>query len=394
LAPIVTGLSMNRILPHIKGAHVSPLQGPSVDDFHLDRAIDLAWLGAGRTLSNPMVGAVVVKDGCVVGEGYHAAFGLDHAETVALDRAGDRADGATLYVNLEPCTHHGKTPPCVGQILESGVQRVVVSTLDPDPRMDGKGIEALRAQGIQVDVGGRAEHALLLNLPYFKRSLGQGCSVTVKMAVTWDGRIASGPGRRDTITGPEARRHTHRLRAANEGVLIGINTMLVDRPLLDCRLLEDVDGPAPVVMDTRLRFPLDCRWMAQGRRFVVLTARDANAAKARAIEEKGGVVLACRQGDDRVEVSSAIETIDRWGISSVLVEGGAGVLTSFLRAGMWDGLHLFVSAALFGPQGVDLVAQRVDLGDAVLANARTFSQDVLVSYLNATTRAAMLARVL
>ncbi len=375
---------MNRILPEGSGPS-TPSVSSTVDDFYLDRAIDLAWLGSGKTLANPMVGAVVARDGRIVGEGYHEAFGLAHAETVALDRAGERARGATLYVTLEPCTHQGKTPPCVGRIIGSGVERVVVCAADPDPRMDGLGIEALRSRGIRVDVGRRAARAILLNLPYFKRMMNLGCAVTIKVASTWDGRIASRPGARDSITGMESQVFVHRLRATHEGVLIGINTLLVDRPRLDCRTLDGVQNPAPVVLDTRFRFPADYRWLEEGRRFLVITGEEPAGDKFRAIEAGGGAVLRCDKRGDRVDETLAIKTMTEWGISSILVEGGADVLTSFLGSETWDALRLFVSPGVFGPEGVTLVNSLVDPGDAVLAGVESFGQDVLISYLKRKT---------
>ncbi len=381
---------MNRILPSARGLGPSTSSvSATADDFYLDRAISPAWLGSGKTLANPMVGAVVVEDGRIVGEGYHEAFGLAHAETVALDQAGEKARGATLYVTLEPCTHQGKTPPCVGRVISSGVERVVVCTADPDPRMDGQGVEALRARGLHVDIGPRAERAILLNLPYFKRMMNLGCTVTVKAASTWDGRIASRPGARDNITGPDAQVFVHRLRATHQGVLIGINTLLVDQPRLDCRALEGVQDPTPVVLDTRFRFPADYRWTEEGRRFLVITGEEPAACKVREIEAKGGAVLRCDKRGDHIDETSAIEAITGWGIESVLVEGGADVLTSFLGSETWDSLRLFLSPAVFGPEGVNLVSSLVDPGDAVLAGVENFGQDVLISYLKRETYAGI-----
>jgi diaminohydroxyphosphoribosylaminopyrimidine deaminase/5-amino-6-(5-phosphoribosylamino)uracil reductase len=366
----------------------------TTDEFYLDRAIDLAWLGAGKTRSNPLVGAVVVKNGTIIGEGFHAAFGSSHAESVALDQAGRLAVGATLYVTLEPCTHYGKTPPCVDRIVESGVRRVVACTLDPDPRMDGRGVEVLRSAGIEVEVGRRADPALLLNLCYFKRTLNLGGGITVKVATTWDGRIASGRGEGDVISGEESRRQVHRLRAVHGGVLVGINTVLVDEPRLDCRLLGDVAPPVPVVLDTHLRFPERYPWMDEGRRFVVVSGENAPVSRKRVIEERGGVVLQVASGEAGVDLGEALSAVVGWGLPSVLVEGGARVLTNVLDGGNWDGLHLFVSPAAFGPAGVPLVERPIHAGDAVLSRVTAFSRDVLVSYVNAKTRDAVFARVL
>lgn len=384
-----------KILHHINGEEAGQsIRGSDIDAFFLDRAIDLAWLGAGKTLANPMVGSVVVKDGRVVGEGHHEAYGLDHAETVALKHAGDDAVGATLYATLEPCTHHGKTPPCVDHIMRSGVRRVVVCTLDPDPRMNGKGIEELRRRGIEVEVGNRAERALTLNLDYFKTALGEGCAVTLKMATTWDGRIASRPGTRDKISGSEAREHVQRLRAANHGVLVGIDTLLVDEPRLDCRLLSGVEPPIPIVLDSNLRFPMDYRWTRENRRFLVVTREGVPSDDVRRIERDGGTVLRGEDKDGCVSIGSAVDEVFRHGVSSILVEGGAKILTAFLGEGRWDVLHLFVSPAAFGPEGVGMIDHCIETGAAALAGVSRFSQDILASYLNIKTRDRLLGQIL
>lgn len=373
---------------------VRPDSAARVDAFFLDRAIDLAFLGAGRTLTNPMVGAVVVRDGVVVGEGYHEAFGHDHAETVALDRAGDRAAGATMYVTLEPCTHHGKTPPCVGRIVESRVRRVVVCTLDPDPRMDGQGVAALRDAGIEVEVGARAERAIMLNLPYFKRTLGLGFAVTIKMASTLDGRIASGSGMRDAITGPDAQRYVHRLRAANDAVLIGIDTLLIDEPHLDCRTLGDVSVPTPIVLDTRLRFPESYRWIDDARSFVVVCGNDTPVTRRNTLSKGGATIVVCPTDGRSLDIRAVVSEIAAEDIQSVLVEGGARVMMSFLMAGLWDGLHMFVAPRLFGSGGVALAETPLDLDDVSPAGVVPLSRDVLVSYLHPKTRQAILERVI
>jgi diaminohydroxyphosphoribosylaminopyrimidine deaminase/5-amino-6-(5-phosphoribosylamino)uracil reductase len=385
---------MNRILTDIHASRESTRPDASrLDAFFIGRAIELAGLGAGRTLTNPMVGAVVCRDGQVVGEGFHEAYGLDHAETVALERAGERARGATMYVTLEPCTHHGKTPPCIDRIIDSGLKRVVVATLDPDPRMDGKGVAALRSSGIQVDVGARAEEALLSNLHYYKQRLDLGCAVTLKAATTWDGRIASKSGVRDTISGPDSRVCVHRLRAGHDAVLVGIETLLIDQPQLDCRDLDDVPVPIPIVLDTDFRFPVDYPWVDQGRRFLIVTGPDPSPEKRSEIETKGGRVIPCRVDNGRVDPSAAITALGRAGVSSVLVEGGARVLSAFLDAGLWDGLTLFLSPALFGPEGVGLADHRIDLTGASLAGVSTVGSDVRVSYVNQNRCAAMLRRL-
>jgi diaminohydroxyphosphoribosylaminopyrimidine deaminase/5-amino-6-(5-phosphoribosylamino)uracil reductase len=382
---------MDRALKRIQPQAGHSREPLTADEFYVNRAIELAWHGAGRAEPNPLVGAVVVRAGRVVGEGFHAGYGLEHAETVALDAAGEATEGATLYVTLEPCTHYGKTPPCTDRILESGVRRVVVSTRDPDPRMNGRGVHILREHGLQVDVGAQAARALLLNLPYFKRVLGLGMLVTLKMAATLDGRIASQPGRRDDITGPEARRFVHRLRAVHQGVVVGINTLLVDRPRLDCRLLPGVTPPAPVVLDSRLRFPLSYPWIDEGREFIVVTGDSANGTVG-----SGAVRLKVPTGDGPIDLDRLLAVLRERDIGSVLVEGGAKVFSSFINQGLWDALYVFVSPKIFGPDGVAMSGRAPLDGSvgAALAGVATFDGDVLLSYLNERTKEALFERLL
>ncbi|MFQ5510745.1 MAG: bifunctional diaminohydroxyphosphoribosylaminopyrimidine deaminase/5-amino-6-(5-phosphoribosylamino)uracil reductase RibD [Candidatus Krumholzibacteriia bacterium] len=376
-------------------AETDAATAPGVDGSWMDRAIDIAWLGAGRTHPNPLVGAVVVKGDTIVGEGYHEACGLEHAEVAALARAGGDARGATLYATLEPCAHFGRTPPCTERILESGVSRVVVSTIDPDPRVNGAGIDALRQGGIEVTAGPRAERAMLLNIPYFKRTLGLGAAVTIKAACSLDGRIATRRGSRDTISGGQARQFVHRLRAVHEAVLVGSETLLVDRPRLDCRLIDGARVPTPVVMDARLRFPTDCPWIGQRRPFIVLTSRDHDGERRSRIAAGGGRVRAVEKKGGRLDPPSALGGLAREGVTSVLVEGGAGVFSSFMEGNMWDALHVFVSPLLFGAKGVGLSPRAIDrarLGAVPVASA-VFGADVLVSYLSGKTRDVLMEKL-
>jgi diaminohydroxyphosphoribosylaminopyrimidine deaminase/5-amino-6-(5-phosphoribosylamino)uracil reductase len=365
-----------------------------MDGCFIDEAIDLAWLGAGRTQPNPLVGAVVVKDGAVLGAGYHARYGDEHAETIALARAGDAARGSTLYVTLEPCAHHGNTPPCVDQIIASGIARVVVPTLDPDPRVNGRGIRMLAEHGIRTDVGARAERALLLNLPYFKSKLGLGSAVTLKIAVTLDGKIASRAGRRDEISGEGSRRMAHRLRAIHEGVLVGIETVITDSPRLDCRLLDGVRAPSPVVIDPDLQLPASHPWLGD-RGVLVLTVPGAMEEKAAALAGAGARVIRCAASGRAIDVAAALGELRRAGVKSVLVEGGARVFSSFAASGVWDGMFVFISPMLFGPEGVGLADRALapaGLG-AVLAGVSREDGDVMLGYIRDGTRAELLSRL-
>jgi diaminohydroxyphosphoribosylaminopyrimidine deaminase/5-amino-6-(5-phosphoribosylamino)uracil reductase len=372
----------------------TPESARSIDRHFIDEAIDLAWTAAGKTQPNPLVGALVVKDGEVLGAGYHARYGEDHAETIALERAGEAARGSTLYVTLEPCAHHGNTPPCVDQIIASGVSRVVVPTLDPDPRVNGRGMRMLRERGIRADVGTGAERALLLNLPYFKSKLGLGPAVTLKMAVTLDGKIASAPGRRDNVTAEEARRSAHRLRAIHDGVVVGITTVATDSPRLDCRLLDGVRAPSPIVIDPHLHFSATHPWLFD-RDVYIVTVSDPPEDRAEALARAGARVLRCACAGRRIRVASAVEELGRAGIRSMLVEGGARVFSGFVASGVWDALFVFVSPALFGPGGVglaDAALDRAALG-AVFAGASSAGADAALGYISGGTRTALLSRL-
>jgi diaminohydroxyphosphoribosylaminopyrimidine deaminase/5-amino-6-(5-phosphoribosylamino)uracil reductase len=367
----------------------------TVDDYFLDRAIDLAWMGAGQTQPNPLVGAVVVKDGEILGEGYHPRYGEDHAETIALERAGGAVRDSTLYATLEPCAHQGNTPPCADQVIESGVSRVVVPTLDPDDRVNGRGVRMLRERGIRVEVGRRAERAMLMNMAYLKTKLEMGPAVTLKIAVTLDGKIASRPGKRDEITGQDARAMVHRLRAVHDAVLVGIETVLTDAPRLDCRFLDRVNPPVPVVLDSDLRLPTPHTWLAE-RRAIVVTSAEASKEKEDALLRSGARVIRCAKKGDSIDVAEAVAGLHEKGVSSLLVEGGGRVFSSFVDAGVWDGMFVFVSPTLFGPDAVglaDRALEREDVG-AVFAGASFHSGDVLLSYINTKTRDALRGRLL
>lgn len=321
------------------------------------RALELAWQAAGETEPNPLVGAIVVSDGDVVGEGFHHRCGEAHAEVLALDAAGERANGATMYVTLEPCAHFGRTPPCTDAILASGVTRVVIPALDPDPRVFGHGVEILRRAGLGVDIGCGSRAAILQNIGYYRQRLGLGPTVTLKMAVSLDGKIASAPGKRDNITGADALRFAHRLRAAHDCVLIGVDTMLIDKPILDCRFLDSgrvAPPPVPVVLDSQLRTPPDNNWSQNQLPFVVLCGPDHDRDRRRRLEDAGATVGECPRSSDGISVDGAIAALTRMGHDRVLVEGGARVFSSFISAGFWDGLYLFQSKALFGDGGVPL----------------------------------------
>lgn len=302
------------------------------DSKYMDLALELARSARGQTSPNPMVGAVIVKDGTIVGMGAHLRAGEPHAEVHALRMAGEKALGATAYVTLEPCSHYGKTPPCAGALLAAGVQRVVVATLDPNPLVAGRGVEQLRAAGIEVLVGVREEEAKSLNEVFFHYITTRRPFVTVKTASTLDGKIASTTGHSRWITGAEAREEVHVLRRQHDAILVGIGTILADDPLLTARQNEQAFGrqPVSIVLDSQLRTPLDAR-VIQSREAEtwIVTTDTAPRDKKESLVTKGVKVI---EIDAPIHIENVLATLGERGITSVLVEGGQEVNGSFLQA--------------------------------------------------------------
>lgn len=358
----------------------------------MQRARELARLGAGRTGSNPIVGAVVVKDGAVVATGFHREQGDRHAECLALERAGDRARGATLYVTLEPCAHQGRTPPCVDGIIRSGVARVVCPSIDPDPRVRGRGIATLRAAGVQVDVGCLVEAAILDNMPFFHDRLGIPQTITLKAAVSADGMVARAPGRRDDVTSGEARRDVHVLRAMHDAIVIGIDTLLIDRPRLDCRMVPNgVDrDPIPVVLDTLARTPLDTVWSREGREFIVVCSTQAETARTEALSRAGARVVRGSAGSSEVDIHGALSALAAEGLSRILVEGGPRVFRSFLEAGEWDATLVYRSPQEFGESGVPLLTSRNERMPGRVVDDITIGEDRRLGFVNEPRWSAMI----
>ena len=323
---------------------------PRTDVDWMARALELAARGAAETNPNPMVGCVVVRRGEVVGEGYHRRAGGPHAEVEALRRAGARARGATLYVNLEPCSHLEKrTPPCVPQLVAAGVARVVAAMRDPNPAVRGRGLAALRRAGMEVRSGVLAAPARRLNERYVIAAERGRPFVLLKAALTLDGRIATAAGESKWITSARQRGAARRLRRLHDGVAVGIGTVLADDP----RLLPQPGVARPffrVVFDSRLRLPPRSRLAAGARRGPVLVlTRSRDRARRRALERLGvEVLVAPGAARGRVPVAWALEALGRRGLTSLMVEGGSELLGSFLAARAFDLLALFRAPLLLG----------------------------------------------
>lgn len=316
------------------------------------RALELARRGRGRVEPNPLVGAVVVRDGEAVGEGHHAEFGGPHAERRALDAAGPAARGATVYVNLEPCAHRGKTPPCTEALVEAGVARVVAGCGDPDPEAAG-GLAALREAGVEVEAGVEREAAVRLNAPFLWRHRRDRPFVTLKLALSLDGRIAARPGERTDVTGPEAWSHVHRLRAAHDAVAVGRRTVEVDDPRLTAR--GDPPPRVPpvrVVLASRPTLPEDARLARPGDGPPVWVVASGEGEEPAG---EGVRRLEAAPGPEGrgVDPADALRRLGERGVRALLLEGGGRVAASFLRAGTVERMHLIYAPAVFGSEGVE-----------------------------------------
>jgi diaminohydroxyphosphoribosylaminopyrimidine deaminase/5-amino-6-(5-phosphoribosylamino)uracil reductase len=308
---------------------------------------------AGRPSPNPHVGAVVVKGGEVVGKAHHERAGEEHAEVGALRQAGANAAGATLYVTLEPCNHVGRTPPCTDAVIASKVARVVVGCRDPNPHVAGGGIEKLREAGIEVTVGVREADARALIAPWAKHVTRGLPYLSLKLALSLDGRIATRSGASKWVTGPEARARVHALRAAHDAVAIGIGTALTDDPRLTVR---DAPGSSPlrVVFDTKLRLPPHARLVetATDVPTLVLCSVDASASAEEALVTRGVEVLrAPSSAEGRIDPQAALRLLGARGVVTVMVEGGAELAGSILAGRLCDELHAFIAPSLLGPRG-------------------------------------------
>ena len=330
---------------------VSPARpDPATDERLMRRALELAARGTGETNPNPLVGCVVARGGRIVGEGFHRRAGGPHAEVVALRAAGARSRGASLYVTLEPCSHHGRTPPCAPLVLEAGIARVVAALRDPNPRVSGRGLRQLRLAGVAVTTGVCAALAEAQNVRFLTAARRGRPFVLLKAALTLDGRIATASGRSRWITGAAARRQARYLRRLHDAVLVGIGTVLADDPLL----LPQPRTRRPftrVVLDTRLRLPLASRLVASASPrtpVLVLTAAAPLARRRRALEARGVSVV---EVGDHVEPAAALDALFDRGLASVMIEGGSEVLGSFLGARLVDEVALFRAPLLLGGRG-------------------------------------------
>ncbi len=319
------------------------------DCFFMARAIQLAKKGRYTTDPNPRVGCVLVKDGIVIGEGWHAKAGYGHAEVEALKTVRD-AKNATAYVTLEPCSHHGKTPPCCDALIAAGVSRVVVAMQDPNPLVSGRGLDKLKSAGIEVTVGVLADDARALNRGFIKRMTQNRPFVRSKLAMSLDGRTALASGESKWITSAQARADVQRLRAESSAILTGINTVLADDPALNARVDFDVLQPVRVVLDTRLNMPVTAQMAKLPGRSLILTC-SADDGKRGALQQAGFEVYQLAEKNGRLDLQDVMRFLAEQQINGVLVESGAILNGALLAEGLVDELIVYMAPCVLGDEG-------------------------------------------
>lgn len=354
---------------------------------YMRRAIELAERGVGFTNPNPMVGAVIVKGGKVIGEGWHERCGEWHAERNAFRNCTVPAEGATMYVTLEPCCHYGKTPPCTEAIIEHGIARVVVGMEDPNPLVAGKGIALLREAGIEVVCGVEEEALREQNRVFLKYISTKLPWVAMKTAMTLDGKIATRTGDSKWITGAEARAYVHELRHRFMAILVGIGTAVADDPLLNCRIeSRGVRQPIRVVVDSNARLSLDSQLVKTAGEYRTIVAHTCFAPEERvkALREIGVEMLLCKEKEGLVDVRNLLELLGQSGIDSILLEGGGSLNYTFLSEGLADELYAFIAPKIVGGMnaktpvegaGMEKMADAINLE---LENVLNIGHDVLL----------------
>ena len=372
------------------------------DELYMKRAISLAKMATGHTSPNPLVGAVVVKNNTIVGEGYHHKAGEAHAEVHALDAAGDNARGATLYVTLEPCAHYGKTPPCAKRVVESGIARVVIGSTDPNPLVAGKGIQILTEAGIEVTTDVCVDECIQLNEHFFTFIQTHKPFVTIKSAMSLDGKIATFTGQSQWITNESSRKDGHILRASHDAMLVGIGTILADDPLLNCRLTRDelyealinrhdvsidntleVHQPDIIILDSQGRTPTDAKvFTIPNRKVIIYVAKGCPEQRRIALANAGAIVeelptKSVRQGRTtdvaidikKIDIQACLEHLGKQGYTSVLVEGGSTIISSFVESLAFDKIVTYIGNLVIG--GANSTAAVGGTGFATLHEAPT-----------------------
>ncbi|MDD5432169.1 MAG: bifunctional diaminohydroxyphosphoribosylaminopyrimidine deaminase/5-amino-6-(5-phosphoribosylamino)uracil reductase RibD [Candidatus Omnitrophica bacterium] len=352
--------------------------------YYMNLALKLALKGKGRTSPNPMVGAVVVKDGKIIGRGFHARAGLAHAEIVALDEAGEKAKGATLYVTLEPCAHFGRTPPCVDRIIASQVKEVIIGMVDPNPVNNSKGLNILKQHHIKVEVGFLEDKIKKLNESFIKYITKRMPLVTVKIAQSLDGRIATKTGESKWITSDKSRAFAHRRRKDFDAIMVGVNTVLRDNPSLDAWFSDK--HPIKIIIDSQLSTPENSIIFSNNRQVIIVTlpAKPGQETENRKILSQKAMILEVKEKDGQINLKSMLKRLAQLGITNILVEGGGTLIGSLFDEHLVDKIMFFVSPKIIGGKeaissvmgsGISRIDKAIKLKELTL---KRLSDDLLI----------------
>lgn len=357
-----------------------------LNEKYMELALTLALKGKGTVSPNPMVGAVIVKDGRIIGEGYHQRYGEGHAEVNAFKNASEDVKGATMYVTLEPCSHHGKTPPCAEKIVEKKIKKVVIGTLDPNPLVSGRGVKILQDAGIEVESGILNDKCIKINEIFMKYIVKKEPFVVMKSAMSLDGKIATSAGESKWITGEESRRNVHVLRKELSAIMVGVETVIKDDPELTCRI-ENGINPIRIVVDSTLRIPIDSKIIktADKVKTIIATTKKAERNTIKILEDYGvQIIIADTNKEGRVDLKDLMKKLGEAKIDSILLEGGAKLNFSALEQGIVDKVQIYIAPKIIGGQnakgpvgglGIDKLEQAFKLKEITY---KTVGEDILI----------------
>lgn len=357
------------------------------DENFMRMAFNLAKKGIGRTKSNPLVGAVIVKDGKVIGKGYHRQFGMAHAEVEAFNSIKNKdARGATMYVTLEPCCHYGKTPPCSERVIKEGISRLVIADLDPNPLVAGKGAEQIKKAGIEVEIGLLGARHRQLNEKYIYYIKNKMPFVLMKSATTLDGKIATYRGNSKWITSEKSRSFTRKLRGEFQGIMVGINTVIADNPMLTTRI-KGAEDPIKIVVDSTLKIPIDSYMVQNAYKepLIILASQNNDKAKRAQLEGLGATILELPMRGEKLDLTFGMKKLAEQGISSILLEGGGNLNFEMLKNGLVNKCMFVLAPKIFGGDSAKTSVEGIgfaEIGDAVKLTdiqTKTIGSDVVLT---------------
>jgi diaminohydroxyphosphoribosylaminopyrimidine deaminase/5-amino-6-(5-phosphoribosylamino)uracil reductase len=356
-----------------------------VQEKYMKLALELAERGRGKVNPNPMVGAVIVKENRVIAKGFHECYGEAHAEVNAFINATEDVEGSTLYVTLEPCSHHGKTPPCVDKIIHKKIKKVVIGSLDPNPLVSGKGVKKLIDAGIEVITGVLEDECKGLNRVFMKYIVEKKPFVIMKTAMSLDGKISTKIGESKWITCPESRKCVHQLRDKVNGIMIGVNTVITDNPELTCRI-ENGNNPVRIIVDSKLRIPMESKVLENQNlaKTIVATTNYADMTKKDEIEKKGVKVLIIKSLEERVDLQELMLQLGQENIDSILLEGGGTLNFSALKQGIVDKVQVYIAPKIIGgenskaPVGGSGIEYLVDAFNLDNIKSKMIGEDILI----------------